>query len=102
MSHLICPICTGPHVALDCPSVDVELPTLLKPDRRSILPQPGYKPCGTYAGFMRHKRNGEGPCDPCRTAERLYMLPRQRAWRERNAERERERLRRYNKSATKA
>lgn len=29
--------------------------------------------CGTYAGFQRHARYGEEPCDPCREANRVYM-----------------------------
>lgn len=26
------------------------------------------KPCGTYAAYRRHRRNGEPPCDECRDA----------------------------------
>lgn len=33
--------------------------------------------CGTYAGYARHHRQGEAPCDPCRDAAREY----QRAYR---------------------
>lgn len=47
---------------------------LRKPDRRSLLPQPPYKPCGTNAAAKRHRRAGEPLCDPCRLAERLYAL----------------------------
>lgn len=28
------------------------------------------KPCGTYAAYARHLRNGERPCDPCTLANR--------------------------------
>lgn len=33
--------------------------------------------CGTRAGYMRHKRRGEEPCEPCAEANRAYF----RAWR---------------------
>ena len=52
---------------------------LLKPDKRSLLPQPPYKPCGTNAAAKRHRRNGEPLCDACRRAEREYTLPYLRA-----------------------
>ena len=29
--------------------------------------------CGTYAGWNRHARNNEPPCDQCRQAQRDYM-----------------------------
>lgn len=29
--------------------------------------------CGTYAGYQRHKRRGDLPCDGCRDANRRYM-----------------------------
>lgn len=28
---------------------------------------------GTYAGFMRHYRRKETPCEPCRQARNTYM-----------------------------
>lgn len=28
--------------------------------------------CGTYAGWARHKRHAEPPCEPCVTAQRAY------------------------------
>lgn len=34
---------------------------------------------GTYAGYQRHIRAGDTPCDECRTANTLYV----RAWRAR-------------------
>lgn len=35
------------------------------------------KPCGTYAAYARHLRNGEKPCTPCTEAnrERSYAAP---------------------------
>lgn len=35
------------------------------------------KPCGTYAAYARHLRNGEKPCGPCAEAnrERSYAAP---------------------------
>lgn len=29
-------------------------------------------PCGTRSAYVRHKRHGEKPCDPCREAMRTY------------------------------
>lgn len=94
MNAVICPLCTGAHMAIDCPrNVDVAQLDLLKPDCRSPLPQPDYQPCGTYAAAVRHRRRGEPLDDECRLAERAYLLPLQRSWRARNADRERARLR---------
>lgn len=28
------------------------------------------KPCGTFAAYARHKKNGEAPCEPCMQAMR--------------------------------
>lgn len=30
--------------------------------------QPAVKPCGTRAAWLRHRKNGETPCEPCREA----------------------------------
>lgn len=30
------------------------------------------EPCGTRAAFIRHRRNGEDPCEPCREAYNAY------------------------------
>lgn len=30
-------------------------------------------PCGTYAGYQRHKKAGDTSCEPCRTAAADYM-----------------------------
>jgi hypothetical protein len=35
--------------------------------------------CGTYAGFQRHLRANETPCEECKAARTLYV----RQWRER-------------------
>jgi hypothetical protein len=104
MSRPICDLCSGPHLTVLHPDNDpdwVEIPTLRKPDRRSPLPQPDLQPCGTNAAAKRHRRDGlpEGVtlrehCPACWEAERAYVLPHARRWREANAERERERLRR--------
>lgn len=93
MNPLICPLCTGAHLSIDCPrNVDVERPVLLKPDHRSPFPQPDYKPCGTNAAARRHRREGipkgmtlRELCPPCWEAERTYTLPFVRAWRARKA-----------------
>ena len=29
--------------------------------------------CGTDAGYQRHRRAGEDPCDPCKEARRNYV-----------------------------
>lgn len=29
--------------------------------------------CGTYSGYVRHVRNGEDRCDPCKTAHAIYL-----------------------------
>ena len=34
-------------------------------------------PCGTYAGYQRHKKFGETPCQRCRDANAAYV----REWR---------------------
>ena len=34
-----------------------------------------YKPCGTNAAYMRHKKNGEEPCEACCIARKAYMAP---------------------------
>jgi len=31
------------------------------------------KPCGTNAAWMRHRRAGEKPCEPCRNANNEYQ-----------------------------
>lgn len=107
MSGVVCALCTGAHMSIDCPrNVDVDRAVLLKPDRRSPLEQPDYRPCGTNAAARRHRRNGEIPegmtlrefCPPCWEAERAYTLPHARRWRRRNADRERARLRARGKS----
>ena len=33
---------------------------------------PDLQPCGTVAGWMRHYRKGEKPCEPCRLAQNAY------------------------------
>lgn len=46
------------------------------------------KPCGTRAAFLRHRRAGETPCEPCRAARNAadaernkpYSKARQRAY----------------------
>lgn len=30
-------------------------------------------PCGTYAGYQRHRKQRTATCEPCRTANREYM-----------------------------
>lgn len=30
------------------------------------------RPCGTQAAYMRHLRNGESTCEPCREANNAY------------------------------
>lgn len=40
-------------------------------------------PHGTRAAYVRHKRNGEQPCEPCIHAFRAYTRNRARARRER-------------------
>jgi hypothetical protein len=39
--------------------------------------------CGTYAGYLRHTRAKETPCEECRAANTLYM----RLWRSRTGNR---------------
>lgn len=39
--------------------------------------------CGTYAGYLRHVRAKESPCEECRAANTLYM----RLWRARTGNR---------------
>ena len=34
------------------------------------------QPCGTRAAYIRHRRNGEKPCEPCAQAERDYQRAR--------------------------
>ena len=29
--------------------------------------------CGTYSGYMRHRRHGEFACRPCRDAANVYV-----------------------------
>lgn len=31
------------------------------------------KPCGTIAAYMRHRKAGQKPCDPCRLAWNTYQ-----------------------------
>lgn len=31
------------------------------------------QPCGTNAGYYRHRNHGEQVCDDCRNAHRVYM-----------------------------
>ena len=31
------------------------------------------QPCGTYAGYQRHRLRGEEACEPCKEARRVYM-----------------------------
>lgn len=31
------------------------------------------QPCGTYAAYQRHRKNGETPCAKCRAANAQYM-----------------------------
>lgn len=31
------------------------------------------EPCGTYAAYMRHKKQRTTPCEPCRAANRAYQ-----------------------------
>lgn len=40
---------------------------------------PTLQPCGTVAAFVRHRRNGETPCDDCREARRVDGTARKRA-----------------------
>lgn len=45
--------------------------------RKPRAPRPeGYDPakCGTYAGYVQHKRRGTPVCDPCRAACNKYHL----------------------------
>ena len=35
-------------------------------------------PCGTVAGYSRHQRRSEPPCDSCRLAKRAYNAEAQR------------------------
>jgi hypothetical protein len=35
------------------------------------------QPCGTYAAAIRHYRNGEPPCDPCKEARLAYERSRE-------------------------
>lgn len=37
------------------------------------------KPCGTRAAYVRHRRNGETPCDECRAANRQLSAADRRA-----------------------
>lgn len=39
--------------------------------------------CGTRAGYRRHSRNGQQPCEPCVTANRTYESERKAAQRAR-------------------
>ena len=49
--------------------------------------------CGTYVGYNRHKANKEDSCEPCNIARRAY----QNTWSEKNRERKRELVRKWNK-----
>lgn len=37
------------------------------------------KPCGTHAAYVRHRANGEDPCQPCRAAQAEYDKTRRAA-----------------------
>ena len=39
------------------------------------MPGKTLKPCGTYAAYRRHKRNGETPCAACDAAWAAYNRP---------------------------
>lgn len=39
---------------------------------KSSAPRRKVKPCGTPAGYQRHLRNGEVPCDRCKAARADY------------------------------
>lgn len=39
----------------------------------------GHQPCGTPAGYGRHKYNREHPCDACRAAKTAYAADRRAA-----------------------
>lgn len=41
------------------------------------------QPCGTYAGYQRHRYRGEETCEPCRVARKAYMD----GWVDRNPDR---------------
>lgn len=45
-------------------------------------PRRGLAPCGTPAAYMRHRRNGEDACEPCREANRLKSAESNRKRRE--------------------
>jgi hypothetical protein len=32
-----------------------------------------HEACGTYAGYQRHSRRGEYPCEECKAANRAYV-----------------------------
>lgn len=49
--------------------------------------------CGTHAGFARHRRAKETPCQPCRDALNLYN----KKWKENHAEQVKDSRKRYRK-----
>lgn len=55
----------------------------------------GIQPCGTRAGYDRHKRRGEPACDPCREACREYT----RAYRAKNGRASRAQLALYREAS---
>lgn len=62
-------------------------------DMRSVAP------CGTYAAHNRHLRNGEKPCDPCRTAANTYQREKRAKNREAHNARDRAAYRRRRDAA---
>ena len=47
------------------------------------------QPCGTYAGYIQHKRRGEPACEPCSEANREYKNGWQRDYQQRPGPRQR-------------
>ena len=45
---------------------------------RHVMYAHGDKRCGTHAGYRRHDRNGEPPCQPCKHARAQYDAHRRR------------------------
>lgn len=53
------------RVLNDCDNSECVLPAHVADDAERMR-------CGTRAGYMRHRRNSETPCDSCRQANRRY------------------------------
>lgn len=52
------------------------LPPLYDRSRRGAIRRAPVLPCGTRAGYDRHRRAGEPECDLCREAQRVYRAER--------------------------